>query len=205
MCFPLNNILSFKPCSVNKVPVVFTKDILIIFVFFFDDHLVISENHMETSTENARELALLENIERDPDITQVSLASHLGVAVGTVNWHLKRLIAKGYVKIKRAERKKLRYIITPEGIALRTRLTMDYIEQQFLLYRNTRKRVIEHLNTIQQAGYNHVRLVGDGEIAEICKLSCLERGISLVATDSAPVLEVTGLNVALHMGEPHED
>jgi DNA-binding MarR family transcriptional regulator len=160
---------------------------------------------METSTENARELALLENIERDPDITQVSLASHLGVAVGTVNWHLKRLIAKGYVKIKRAERKKLRYIITPEGIALRTRLTMDYIEQQFLLYRNTRKRVIEHLNTIQQAGYNHVRLVGDGEIVEICKLSCLERGISLVATDSAPVLEVTGLNVALHMGEPHED
>jgi DNA-binding MarR family transcriptional regulator len=160
---------------------------------------------METSTENARELALLENIERDPDITQVSLASHLGVAVGTVNWHLKRLIAKGYVKIKRAERKKLRYIITPEGIALRTRLTMDYIEQQFRLYRNTRKRVTEHLNTIQQAGYNQVRLVGEGEIAEICKLSCLERGISLVAIDSAPVLEVTGLNVALHMGEPHED
>jgi DNA-binding MarR family transcriptional regulator len=159
---------------------------------------------METSTENARELALLENIERDPDITQVSLASHLGVAVGTVNWHLKRLIAKGYVKIKRAERKKLRYIITPEGIALRTRLTMDYIEQQFRLYRNTRKRVTEHLNTIQQAGYNQVRLVGEGEIAEICKLSCLERGISLVAIDSAPVLEVTGLNVALHMGEPHE-
>src|SRR5450759_5065570 len=109
---------------------------------------------MTASTENARELALLENIERDPDITQVSLASQLGVAVGTVNWHLKRLIAKGYVKIKRADRKKLRYIITPEGITLRTLLTMDYIEQQFLLYRNTRKRIIERLDTLQQAGYN---------------------------------------------------
>jgi len=158
---------------------------------------------MTASTENAREMALLENIERDPDISQVSLAGHLGVAVGTVNWHLKRLIAKGYVKIKRAERKKLRYIITPEGIALRTRLTMDYIEQQFLLYRNTRKRVIEHLDAIQQAGYSYVRLIGEGEIAEICKLSCLEHGITLVAVDSAPVLEVTGLNVALHMGGPH--
>ncbi|MCX6554768.1 MAG: winged helix-turn-helix domain-containing protein [Candidatus Aminicenantes bacterium] len=158
---------------------------------------------MVASTENARELALLENIERDPDITQVSLAGQLGVAVGTVNWHLKRLIAKGYVKIKRAERKKLRYIITPEGIALRTLLTMDYIEQQFLLYRNTRKRVLEHLDAIQQAGYTCVRLVGEGEIAEICKLSCLERGITLVVVDSAPVLEVTGLNVALHMGGPH--
>jgi DNA-binding MarR family transcriptional regulator len=158
---------------------------------------------MTASTENAREMALLENIERDPDISQVSLAGHLGVAVGTVNWHLKRLIAKGYVKIKRAERKKLRYIITPEGIALRTRLTMDYIEQQFLLYRNTRKRVIEHLDAIQQAGYSYVRLIGEGEVAEICKLSCLEHGITLVAVDSAPVLEVTGLNIALHMGGSH--
>jgi len=158
---------------------------------------------MTASTENARELALLENIERDPDINQLTLAGHLGVAVGTVNWHLKRLIAKGYVKIKRAERKKLRYIITPEGIALRTLLTMDYIEQQFLLYRNTRKRILGHLDAIQQAGHASARLVGEGEIAEICKLSCLERGITLVGDESAPVLEVTGMNVALHMGGKH--
>jgi DNA-binding MarR family transcriptional regulator len=158
---------------------------------------------MAESTESARERALLENIERDPDISQISLASQLGVAVGTVNWHLKRLIAKGYVKIKRAERKKLRYIITPEGIALRTRLTVDYIEQQFLLYRNIRNRVKEHLNSIQQAGYHDVRLIGSGEVAEICRLSCLEQGIILVVSDSVPVLEVTGLNVTLHMGGTH--
>ena len=158
---------------------------------------------MAESTESARERALLENIERDPDISQISLASQLGVAVGTVNWHLKRLIAKGYVKIKRAERKKLRYIITPEGIALRTRLTVDYIEQQFLLYRNIRNRVKGHLNSIQQAGYHDVRLIGSGEVAEICRLSCLEQGIILVVSDSVPVLEVTGLNVTLHMGGTH--
>jgi len=158
---------------------------------------------MTESTENARELALLENIERDPDISQISLASQLGVAVGTVNWHLKRLISKGYVKIKRAERKKLRYIITPEGISLRTRLTVDYIEQQFLLYRNTRQRVKGHLDAIQQAGYTHVSLKGEGDVADICKLSCLERGIALVAGDSEPVLEVNGLNVVLHMGGAH--
>jgi DNA-binding MarR family transcriptional regulator len=45
-----------------------------------------------------RELGLLTEIERDPDITQAGLATKLGVAVGTVNWHLKRLTAKGYVK-----------------------------------------------------------------------------------------------------------
>ena len=70
---------------------------------------------MESSPDPNRELILLEQIEQDPDVTQATLATKLGVAVGTVNWHLKRLVAKGYVKVKRAQRKKLRYIITPDG------------------------------------------------------------------------------------------
>jgi len=64
------------------------------------------------STRPSRELILLEQIEHDPDITQAGMAAQLGVAVGTVNWHIKRFIAKGYVKVKRAQRRKLRYIIT---------------------------------------------------------------------------------------------
>jgi len=159
---------------------------------------------MGAFSDTDHQLALLENIERDPDITQASLALQLGVAVGTVNWHLKRLITKGYVKIKRAERKRLRYIITPDGIALRARLTVDYIEQQLLLYRRLRQRVKEHLDEVQKAGYNCVRLKGDGDIADICKLSCLEHDISLSADGSAPVLEVVGSKVILHMDGNHE-
>jgi DNA-binding MarR family transcriptional regulator len=158
---------------------------------------------MEASPDTAREMALLENIERDPDITQAFMAQQMGIAVGTVNWHLKRLIQKGFVKIKRAERKKLRYIITPEGIALRTRLTVDYIEQQFLLYRHIRQRVSEHIDAVQKAGYHTVRLVGEGDIADICKLSCLEHNIALVTTGSVPELEVVGLKVNLRMDGTH--
>ena len=53
------------------------------------------------------DLTILEHIEDEPDTTQAGLAEKLGVAVGTVNWHLKRLVEKGYVKVKRAERKKI--------------------------------------------------------------------------------------------------
>ena len=154
---------------------------------------------METSNETSRELSLLENIERDPDVTQLSLATQLGVAVGTVNWHIKRLIDKGYVKVKRAERRKLRYIITPEGIALRARLTVDYVEQQFLLYRNTRQRVKEHVEKIRQAGFESVRIVGEGDVADICRLTCLEQGMTVVADSDSPMLEVVGLKVLLHL------
>jgi len=156
---------------------------------------------METSTEVDRELTLLEQVERDPNVNQSTLANQLGVAVGTVNWHLKRLIAKGYVKVQRAERKKLRYIITPEGIALRARLTVDYIERSFDLYRKTRARVKEHLDTVHAAGFHRIRIVGGGDVAEICKLSCLEQGFTVVQDADAPALEVKGWKVILNMGD----
>jgi DNA-binding CsgD family transcriptional regulator len=154
---------------------------------------------MDIPEEKARELTLLEQIEHDPDVTQASLATQLGVAVGTVNWHIKRLIEKGYVKVKRAERKKLRYIITPEGIALRARLTVDYIERSFDLYRRTRQRVKEHLSEVKGAGYNSVQLVGDGDVADICRLSCIEQDIEIVKDGNVPVLEVKGFKVHLRM------
>jgi predicted transcriptional regulator len=156
---------------------------------------------MESSNEELRELTLLENIENDPDVNQSTLANQLGVAVGTVNWHLKRLIAKGYVKVKRAERKKLRYIITPEGIALRARLAVDYVEHSFSLYRKTRQRVNEHLKTVEAAGYKQVRLLGKGDIADICRLTCLEHGIEVVDDRAAPALVVEGFKVKLQMEE----
>ena len=159
---------------------------------------------MNIPSETARELALLEHIESNPDVTQASLATQLGVAVGTVNWHLKRLIEKGYIKIKRAERKKLRYIITPEGIALRTLLTVDYIEQQFLLYRNTRQRVREHLDQIKTAGYQQVSIRGEGDVADICRLSCLEQGVTITTDSNVPALEIVGLKVLLHPDGSHE-
>ena len=156
---------------------------------------------METTNEEHRELTLLENIENDPDVNQSALATHLGVAVGTVNWHLKRLIAKGYVKVKRAERKKLRYIITPEGIALRARLAVDYVERSFSIYRRTRQRVKEHLVKVQQAGYNRVRIIGKGDVVDICKLTCIEQGVAIVTEKNIPTLKVDGFKVQLQMEE----
>lgn len=149
------------------------------------------------STNEVRELSLLEQIESDPNVNQSTLATQLGVAVGTVNWHLKRLIAKGAVKVSRAERKKLRYIITPEGIALRARLAVDYVERSLILYRRTRQRVKEHVTEIRRAGYDRVRIVGEGDVADICKLTCLEQGINVVKDKDAPALVLDGHKVRL--------
>jgi DNA-binding MarR family transcriptional regulator len=149
-----------------------------------------------------RDLILLEHIEQNPEATQASLAAQLGVAVGTVNWHLKRLIAKGYLKARRLERRKLRYIITPEGLALRARLTLDYIQSSFRLYRLVRERSINALSQVEQAGFSKIYIQGEGDVAEICRLTCLEKGFEVTeAKDHAPVMHIQGLKVFVELEE----
>ena len=149
---------------------------------------------------DARELKLLSEIEVDPDATQIGLAQKLGVAVGTVNWHLKRMVAKGYVKVKRAERRKLRYIVTPAGLTLRARLTVDYIENSMRLYRQLRRAARREVGRARQKGYQALEVRGDGDVADVCRLTCLELGVRVVARGSAErlaVLRVEGNKVRL--------
>lgn len=152
-------------------------------------------------TDQNRDLIILEKIEQNPDVTQASIANQLGVAVGTVNWHLKRLIQKGYVKVRRVARRKLLYIITPEGLALRANLTLDYIQSSLEMYRLVRSRVQVALKRIQEKGYHSVSIDGDGDVAEICRLTCLEKNIHVVHDESAPRLIITGLKLFIDWGD----
>ena len=155
---------------------------------------------MTVDSDSNRDLVLLEHLEQDPDATQASLASQLGVAVGTINWHLKRLIDKGYIKAGRVERRKLRYVITPEGLALRARLTVDYIQSSFRVYRLVRQRMLTVLEEIRAAGLYAVRLNGEGDVAEICRLTCMERGFAISGDARDPLLQVNGLKIFIEWG-----
>lgn len=155
---------------------------------------------MDNRKMTTRDMNILDEIMQDPDTTQANMATRLGVAVGTVNWHLKRLVAKGYVKVKRAERKKLRYMITPEGVALRAKLTMAYVEQSMALYRDTREQARKVLNEARKQGNTSIRILGDGDIADICRLTSIEQGFVVVEDghdDGALCLKVTGRDLVL--------
>ncbi len=142
-----------------------------------------------------RELILLETIEQNPDVNQSTLADKLDVAVGTVNWHIKRMVEKGFIKLKRAERKKLRYIITPEGLAFRAHLTVKYVENSMMLFRRTRRRVLELLAEIRAEGYDSIQIFGEGDLVDVIRLTCLEEGVDVDHDASLPALEVRGWRV----------
>ena len=150
--------------------------------------------------EPSHTLDMLTHIEANPDISQVGLADELGVAVGTINWHLKRMINKGYVKVKRAQRKKLRYIITPEGIALRAALTVDYIKNSFNLYRVVRERTMHTIKQVRYQGYDQVCIQGgENEVAEVVRLTCMEQGMTICdkSDKKTPIIHIQGIKLAL--------
>ena len=141
-------------------------------------------------TESEHELRILEALEQNPDTTQASLAAQLGVAVGSVNWYLKRLIRKGYVKITHLERHKLKYFATPQGLALKARLTSEYMDYSLRVYRQLRQAARETLAQVRAAGYRAICTDGQGEAMEILHLTCLEEGLIIKQDTRAPLPEV---------------
>jgi DNA-binding MarR family transcriptional regulator len=131
--------------------------------------------------EARRNLQALEAIAEDERITQRTLSTKLGIALGLTNVYLKRLVRKGYVKCVNVQSNRLRYLLTPTGIAEKTRLTYEYMEYSLFLYRQVR----HHLRTVlEPCVLDHRRRVavyGTGEAAELAYLSITELGLELVA------------------------
>ena len=140
------------------------------------------------------ERRLLEAIEENPDTTQATLAAQLGVAVGSVNWVLKRLVRKGYVKVTHLQRRKLKYFVTPQGLAVKAHLTSEYLKASLRVYRQLREEARQVLEEVTEAGYGTVHLDGDGEAAEIFRLTCLEQGVTVAprAGDGRPTVALEG-------------
>jgi DNA-binding MarR family transcriptional regulator len=140
--------------------------------------------------ESERQLRILEVLEQNPETTQASLAAQLGVAVGSVNWYLKRLIRKGYVKATKMERRRLKYFVTPQGLALKARLTSEYMRYSLRVYRELRQAAREALAQVRGRGYTAVKANGKDEAMEIFRLTCLEEGMSIETTSCVPLPEV---------------
>ena len=157
------------------------------------------------SGDETRELELLEVIEEDPSIRQVDIAKRMGVAVGTVNWLLKRLAGKGYIRMKRIGRWQWRYLLTPSGIARKAKLTRQYVRASMSQYRKTRTQVLSLIEDLKEEGWSEVRLIGDptNDLVEVCRLTCVEQELGLTKEskfgDHVPTFRVVGRDVRLEL------
>lgn len=128
-----------------------------------------------------RTLKLLEEIENNHAPSQRDLAKKLNISLGLVNAFVKRLAQKGYFKISTIPKNRVKYILTPKGMAEKTRLTYDYIHFSFQFYRKARTKLKEIFLAIQDQGEDSVIFYGAGELAEIAFVSLQETSLRLVA------------------------
>ena len=74
-------------------------------------------------------LKLLRKINNDPEISQRNLSDELDMSLGKINYCLKALKSKGYIKIKNFKKSKQKirylYVLTPKGIIEKTNIAID--------------------------------------------------------------------------------
>jgi len=88
---------------------------------------------------------ILTKIQKKPNSSQRELASELGFSLGKLNYCLKALQSKGFVKIKNFSKNpnKLNYfyILTPKGIAEKAKLTLDFMQRKMKEYDELKKEM----------------------------------------------------------------
>ena len=88
---------------------------------------------------NEDQFHVLRRIHAKPETSQRELAQKLGFSLGKLNYCLKSLQDKGLVKLENFQKQKnkanyLKYIITPKGLALRTKLTINFMKRKMQEY-----------------------------------------------------------------------
>ena len=145
------------------------------------------------------EYDLLNEIGQDPMVTQASLSNRLGIAVGSVNWYIKRLIHRGWVKVSHLDRTRLKYDLTREGMAVFTQRALLYARDSLKIYGDFRKKAKALAAELQQKGIKQVYLQGeeDDEILDILRLTCIEAGIQLSESPNGVIIKIQGQDYQL--------
>ncbi|MFZ5761923.1 MAG: MarR family EPS-associated transcriptional regulator [Thermodesulfobacteriota bacterium] len=105
---------------------------------------------------------LLKHLDATPDATQRELAGALGISLGKLNYCLKALIAKGWVKAgnfsRNPDKRGYAYLLTPQGVEAKARLTVQFLQAKMCEY----DRLQREIEALQQE-VNFSRLAADEE------------------------------------------
>lgn len=93
---------------------------------------------------------LLRSIERNPELTQRQIAKELGLSLGKVNYCVKALLDKGWIKAgnfkKSSNKKAYAYILTPQGIEEKGSVTVRFLKRKLQEYEDI-QNAIEQLQS----------------------------------------------------------
>jgi DNA-binding MarR family transcriptional regulator len=140
------------------------------------------------------EILILEELEKNSNITQRGLSEKTGLSLGMVNILLKKFIKKGFVKLERLNSKSFRYILTPEGFKEKSKKTIEYMKiyyRKILLIKQNIERII------QAYGRNrtYVLFGKDKEMKEIIEGILKELRVKYITENDLEKIESTSVEL----------
>ena len=142
---------------------------------------------MDNSGIGEKEYKLLSQVSKDPTGTQREISRQLGFSLGMTNILLKRLIHKGYIKISQLNRRKVKYFLTPAGIAQKIKRTHQYLSYTFHSLKEIKYKVQTVLLAEYKKGRRKFIILGDGELADITEIALRNLGKKdIIYTKASP-------------------
>jgi len=104
--------------------------------------------------DNALRYKILKQLQDDPNISQRDLAKSLNISVGKVNYCLKGLMERGWIKAQNFKNSKNKlayaYILTPSGVEEKARVTMQFLRIRVKQYEEIEQEIEELRKEIQR-------------------------------------------------------
>ncbi|MFV1975687.1 MAG: winged helix-turn-helix transcriptional regulator [Candidatus Scalindua sp.] len=140
----------------------------------------------KTGNLDVRELEILEKIENNGHLTQRDLSKEVGIALGLVNHLLRKMVKKGWIKIKNIDAKRIRYLITPEGAREKSSLLYKRVEGTIHFYLEAKRMIKEKVLHLKSEGVKDVSIYGVNHISEVLfiVLKELELELAYVVDDN---------------------
>ena len=136
-----------------------------------------NSEHKNLEGEAYRELRMLEEFQRTPDMSQRHLAHRLGIALGVTNVLVRGVAKRGYIRIVQVKWKRWAYVLTPAGIARKVQLTFAYVERFLDHYRRVRQLLTEDVGSLALTSESQVAIYGRTELAELLFLVLRDIGV----------------------------
>ena len=98
--------------------------------------------------DNQEQFEVLRKVSKKPNASQRELASELNISLGKINYILDELKKKGLVKISNFKKNKNKssyfYLLTPKGIANKSKLTIEFMKRKMREYDELKKEIDEN-------------------------------------------------------------
>jgi len=107
------------------------------------------------------------------------LSKEVGIALGLVNHLLKKMVTKGWIKIKNIDAKKIRYLITPEGAREKSSLLYKRVESTIHFYLEAKRVIKDKVMHLKSEGMEDVSIYGINHISEVLYIVLKELGLEV--------------------------